>query len=257
MVVSHGGAHRAGSWGCTFTPPEPAPLRSGPRAATWPSLSRRAAQGRATHPPPPHMFPRRSGHRRLTRDQWVPGACLVQSETQDRTHPEHNSVHSMSTQVIGLGPGTAEGVFCSEPQIAPRTGIQGSTRPVDHLSDRITCLDLCQEMLRTSSSRGQQTPEADARSGGPVEYQRGTRRRSGQGRTRQQGARTHKAPSPLRPHQRSHPEHPYQPDEARPRAYLPFSRQISTVLTTNKYRSHGRRVGGRAGEGRAGRPGPA
>ena len=170
MVVSHGGAHRAGSWGCTFTPPEPAPLRSGPRAATWPSLSRRAAQGRATHPPPPHMFPRRSGHRRLTRDQWVPGACLVQSETQDRTHPEHNSVHSMSTQVIGLGPGTAEGVFCSEPQIAPRTGIQGSTRPVDHLSDRITCLDLCQEMLRTSSSRGQQTPEADARSGGPVEY---------------------------------------------------------------------------------------
>ena len=166
MVVSHGGAHRAGSWGCTFTPPEPAPLRSGPRAATWPSLSRRAAQGRATHPPPPHMFPRRSGHRRLRHDQCVPGARLVQSETQDRTHPEHNSVHSMSTQVIGLGPGTAEGVFCSEPQIAPRTGIQGSTRPVDHLSDRITCPDLCQEMLRTSSSRGQQTPEADARSGG-------------------------------------------------------------------------------------------
>ena len=205
-----------------------------------------SSSGTCNSPTAPHMFPRQSGHRRLRHDQCVPGARLVQSETQDRMHPEPNSGHSMSTQVMGLCPGTAEGAFCSEPQIAPRTGIQGSTRPVDHLSDRITCLDLCQEMLRTSSSRGQQTPEADARSGGPVEYQRGTRRRSGQGRTRQQGARTHKAPSPLRPHQRSHPAHPHQSVRQTP--------STPPVLATNKYRSHGREGGqGRqAEEGRAG-----
>ena len=134
--------------------------------------------------------------------------------------------------------------------------IWSSIRPVDYLSDRITCPDLCQKMHRTPPvPRPAGTPRPMPVAGGPAEHQRSTRRTSGQGRTRQQGTRTHQAP-PLRSHQRSRPEHPHQSMRQAPSTppvlttnkyrsreeQVPFSRGTSTVLATNKYRSREEQV---------------
>ena len=52
---------------------------------------------------------------------WYQATALSQSEDQSRPHPAPAFVHSMSTQVRGLGLGVIRGALRPDPQIATRT----------------------------------------------------------------------------------------------------------------------------------------
>ena len=107
------------------------------------------------------------------RPEWCGATVLSQSEDQSRPHPTPVFVRSMSTQVRGLGSGTAGGAPRSDPQIATRTGAQGRRTVVGHPGHRMTCLGLRQE-TRAPVGRHDRPPGPARSHGEQVPFSRRT-----------------------------------------------------------------------------------